>query len=229
MLHHPNFEKQFFMNCDASDLSLGSVLYQEDQEGNHQVISFASRTLNKCERNYHTTEKELLSIVFACEKFRTFILGYPITVRTDHKSISFLKNCRLKHGRLTRWTLTLQEYNIQWEYIPGKSNIAADVLSRVNIIAQTFEGEKETIAKVYHILKNKSELTNILSDIKIHQNKDPKISQIIQRLAENDEKIIQYYCTHNQIIFTKTNQSSEPVSYTHLDILYGTGSGNHHR
>ena len=90
MLHHPNFEKQFFMNCDSSDLSLGSVLYQEDQDGNHQVISFASRTLNKCERNYHTTEKELLSIVFACEKFRTFILGYRVTVRTDPVSYTHL-------------------------------------------------------------------------------------------------------------------------------------------
>ena len=86
---------------------------------------------------YKRQEKELLSIVFACEKFRTYILGYPITVRTDHKSISFLKNCRLKHGRLTRWTLMLQEYNIHWEYVPGKNNIAADVLSRVNIQAQT--------------------------------------------------------------------------------------------
>ena len=108
MLHRPNFNKAFYMNCDASDVSLGSILYQEDEEGNHLVISFASRTLNKCERNYHTMEKELLSIVFACEKFRTYILGYPLTVRTDHKSISFLKNCRLKHGRLTRWTLTLK-------------------------------------------------------------------------------------------------------------------------
>ena len=133
----------------------------------------------------------------------------PITVRTDHKSISFLKNCRLKHGRLTRWTLTLQEYNIQWEYIPGKSNIAADVLSRVNINAQTFEGEKETIAKVYHILKNTSELTNILSDINTHQNQDPKVSLIIQRLANNDEKITQFYCTHNQLLFTKHNKDGE--------------------
>ena len=79
----------------------------------------------------------------------------------------------------------------------------------MNIIAQTFEGEKETIAKVYHILKNKSELTNILSDINIHQNKDPKISQIIQRLAEDDEKITPYYCTHDRLLFTKTQKYSE--------------------
>ena len=131
----------------------------------------------------------------------------PITVRTDHKAISFLKNCRLNHGRLTRWTLTLQEYNIHWEYIPGKSNIAADVLSRVNILAQTFEGEKETIAKVYHILKSKSELADILSNIQIHQRNDPKIFQIIQRLTEHDEGIMQYYCIHNNILFTKTKQS----------------------
>ena len=133
MLHHPDFNKPFYINCDASDISLGSTLYQEDGDGNHLVISFASWTLNKCERNYNVTEKELLSVVFACGKFRTYILGYSITVRTDHKSISFLKNCKLSHGRLTRWTLVLQEYNISWEYIPGKKNIAADVLSCINI------------------------------------------------------------------------------------------------
>ena len=118
----------------------------------------------------------------------------PITVRTDHKSISFLKNCRLKHGRLTRWTLTLQEYNIHWEYVPGKNNTPADVLSRVNIQAQTFEGEKETIAKVYHILKSRSELADILTNIQINQQNDPKISHIIQRLTEQDEGVAQYYC-----------------------------------
>ena len=110
MLNYPDFNRPFYMNCDASDISLGSVLYQEDNDGNHQVVSFASRTLNQCERNYHVTEKELLSVVFSCAKFRTYILGYPITVRTDHKSISFLKNSKLSHGQLTRWILALQEY-----------------------------------------------------------------------------------------------------------------------
>ena len=89
MLHHPNFNKRFFMNCDASNVSLGVELYQEDMEGNHLVVSFASRVLNHCERNYTVTEKELLSVVFACLKFRTYILGFPVTVRTDHKAIPF--------------------------------------------------------------------------------------------------------------------------------------------
>ena len=93
-------------------------------------LVFSSRVLNNCKRNYNVTEKELMSVVFVCNKFRTYILGYPITVRTDHKSISFLKRCKLSHGRLTRWVLALQEYKINWEYIPGKKNIAADVLSK---------------------------------------------------------------------------------------------------
>ena len=97
---------------------IGATLYQEDEEGHHMVISFASRVLNNCERNYNVTEKELLSVVYACNKFRTYILGYPVTVRSDHKSISFLKRCKLSHGRLTRWVLALQEYHINWEYIP---------------------------------------------------------------------------------------------------------------
>lgn len=61
ILHHPDFKKPFFMNCDASNLSLGAELYQEDHKANHLVISFTSRTLNDCEKNYNVTEKELLS------------------------------------------------------------------------------------------------------------------------------------------------------------------------
>ena len=59
ILHHPNFEQPFFLNCDASNISLRTTLYQEDENGHHLVISFASRTLNQCERNYNVTEKEL--------------------------------------------------------------------------------------------------------------------------------------------------------------------------
>ena len=60
--------------------------------------------------------------------------------------------CKLSHGRLTRWILALQEYHITWEYIPGRKNVAADVLSRTNVTDQTFEGEKEKIVKVFCII-----------------------------------------------------------------------------
>ena len=63
MLHHPDFNRRFFINCDASDVSLGAELYQESDEGDHLVISFASRVLNQSEHNYNVTEKELLSVV----------------------------------------------------------------------------------------------------------------------------------------------------------------------
>ena len=172
------------------------------------VISFASRILNGCERIYHVTEKELLSVVFACNKFRTYILGYTITVRSDHRSISFLKQCKLSHGRLTRWILLLQEYHINWEYIPGKRNTAADVLSRINIQQQTFEGEKEQLVKVYNIIKNRMDLENITQEIRKCQNVDPKIRSIRERLLKEEENIVQYYNVHNNLLFIKNNPNN---------------------
>ena len=137
-------------------------------------------------------------------------MGYSLTVRTDHKSISFLKNCKLSHGRLTRWTLALQEYNINWEYVPGKYNIAADVLSRVNIQNQTFEGERETVAKVYHIIKDRTELAEIINKIKLQQRSEEKLNNIRQRLINKDERVTPYYCVYQDVLFIKnTNQSNQ--------------------
>ena len=149
-------------------------------------------------------EKELLSVVFSCGKFRTYILGYPITLRTDHKSISFLKNCKLSHGRLTRWSLVLQEYNLNWEYIPDKKNVVADTLSRVNIKDQMYEGEKETVIKIYHIIKSRTDLANVMKELEQHQEQDPKLNKIQQRLTDQDDHVSQYYCNHQGILFIKT-------------------------
>ena len=66
----------------------------------------------------------------------------------------------------------LQEYNISWEYIPGKKNIAADTLSRINVEDQTFEGEKETVIKLYNIIKSRSNIDNIVQKIGQHQKQD---------------------------------------------------------
>ena len=121
--------------------------------------------------------------------------------RQDHKSISFLKRCKLSHGRLTRWILLLQEYDLKWEYIHGRKNVVADVLSRVDIDKQTFEGEKESILKVYHILSSSAGLQSILEHLSTHQQADSKLISIITRLEAGDKTISQYYKIHNGILF----------------------------
>ena len=99
----------------------------------------------------------------------------------------------MSHGRLTRWILALQEYDLQWEYIPGKRNVVADVLSRINVENQTFEGEKESILKIYHIISTRSNLAALLINISIHQRSDPKLKNIQNRLEEQDETVAQFY------------------------------------
>ena len=87
----------------------------------------------------------------------------------------------MSHGRLARWVLALQEYNLQWEYILGKRNVVADVLSRINLEDQTFEGEKESLVKIYNLIKTRSDLEALLVNIRIHQQSDPKLKNIINR------------------------------------------------
>ncbi|KAJ8884809.1 hypothetical protein PR048_011005 [Dryococelus australis] len=80
--------------------------------------------MNTAEVNYTVIEKELLSIVFACLKFCTYIYGRNTTVLTDHKALCHLNTCKLLHGRITRWILSLQDYNLSIEHVlryPGTS------------------------------------------------------------------------------------------------------------
>ena len=73
--------------------------------------AYTSKTFKGAERNYFTTEKELLSIVRCLEKFRIYVLGQPLTIITDNKALSFMSKCHLNNSRITRWILSIQEYN----------------------------------------------------------------------------------------------------------------------
>lgn len=88
-ISHPLFDQVFYLQTDESKLGLGAELFQLASDGERRTILFASRTPNSAEQNYSITELELLSVVFACEKFRVFILGYPVQVLTDHQALIF--------------------------------------------------------------------------------------------------------------------------------------------
>ncbi|RVW62091.1 Retrovirus-related Pol polyprotein from transposon 17.6 [Vitis vinifera] len=85
----PNWQLPFELMCDASDFAIGAVLGQRE-DGKPYVIYYASKTLNEAQRNYTTTEKELLAVVFALDKFRAYLVGSFIIVFTDHSALKYL-------------------------------------------------------------------------------------------------------------------------------------------
>lgn len=208
IIEHPNYNKTFYMNCDASDIALGVVLYQIDDEGRSRVIAFGSRTLTDCERRYTITEKEALATLFGCIKFRTMILGHKIVIRSDHKAISFFRNCKLGHGRLTRWILALQPYNIEWEYVPGRCNQVSDLLSRVDLQKGSFSTERERAYQILEILTEKINLERILGNVAEIQREDPKLRGLIDELADPNSGANLFHCLYDRKLFRKFEGTS---------------------
>ncbi|CAN6685845.1 unnamed protein product [Malus baccata var. baccata] len=107
----PDWSLPFELMCDASDYALGAVLGQRKDKRPH-VIYYASRTLNDAQLNYSTTEKELLAVVFALDKFRSYLIGTKVIVFTDHAALKYLLTKKEAKPRLIRWILLLQEFDI---------------------------------------------------------------------------------------------------------------------
>ena len=85
----PDWNREFEIMCDASDFAMGAVLGQKDEKV-FKAIYYASKTFNEAQENYSTTEKEMLAIVFACDKFRPYILGSHVIIHTNHATIKYL-------------------------------------------------------------------------------------------------------------------------------------------
>src|SRR3954464_1547028 len=119
--------------CGASDYVVGVVLGQRvDKKLN--VIQYASKTLDNAQRNYATTEKEFLAVVFACDKFRQYIIDSKVIIHTDHDAIKYLMEKKDAKPRLIRWVILLQEFDLQIVDRKGVDNPVADNLSRMEDI-----------------------------------------------------------------------------------------------
>ena len=126
----PDFDREFTVQCDASDVGIAGVLTQIDDEGNERVISYYSKKLTKPEKKYTVTEKECLAVLRSIEHFRPYIELRHFKVISDHHSLTWLHNLKDPTGRLSRWALQLQHHDYTIIHRPGKQMVVPDALSR---------------------------------------------------------------------------------------------------
>jgi len=126
LLSFPKEEEEFIFDTDASNIGVGAVLSQR-QEGKERTIAYFSRVLNKAERNYCVTRRELLAIVDFFKFFRHYLLERKFLIRTDHVSLKWLKDLK---DQLARWLEKLQCFQFEIIYWKGQSHGNADGLSR---------------------------------------------------------------------------------------------------
>ncbi|GFY11959.1 retrovirus-related Pol polyprotein from transposon opus [Trichonephila clavipes] len=152
VLKFSDFKKPFELFTDASSIGVGAVLYQEQRP-----VVIPSRTLSAAESNYTVTERECLAVVWALNKFRTYLGYLPIKVITDHAALTHLTTGKNLSNRMIKWALKLAEFNIEWEHRPGTQNTKADVLSRNPI--EKIIGEKVNCAIIrYLVLSSRDQL-----------------------------------------------------------------------
>ena len=150
ILAYPNYDKPFILETDASLKGLGAVLMQEDDDGNYRIISYTSRTLKPYERSmrkYSSAKLELLALKWAiCDKFRDYLIGSHFTVLTDNNPLTYVRTSRLGATQI-RWLSDLALFDFEIKYRAGKTNQAADALSRrpgnPDSSSESSDGEEE--------------------------------------------------------------------------------------
>ncbi|GJY40001.1 reverse transcriptase domain-containing protein [Tanacetum coccineum] len=143
----PDWDLPFEIMCDASDFAVGAVLGQRKTK-HFQPIHYASKTMTEAQAHYTTTEKELLAVVYAFEKFWPYLVLSKSIVYTDHSALKYLLAKQDAKPRLLRWILLLQEFDVVIRDKKGAENLAADHLSRLENPHQS-ELEKKEITETF--------------------------------------------------------------------------------
>ena len=147
----PNFDLDLEIHTDASNVGVGAMMCQTSENDQKSILAFTSKTLNKAQRNYSASEKEIFAVVHALEHWRFYVeSAKKVIVYTDHQALTWLFKSDVLKGRLARWVLRLQDFQFEVRYKPGLENTIPDCLSRAPIssIGSIIEADKN---ECYHV------------------------------------------------------------------------------
>ena len=210
ILNYPKFDQCFDIHTDASDRQLGAVISQDGKP-----LAFYSRKLSSAQRNYTTTEQELLSIVETLKEFRNILLGQKIKVFTDHKNLVYESELKSSQ-RVMRWRLLLEEYGPEIVYIKGPRNVVADALSRLPKQGDIVEDVNTVMPFVQ---KDKDIFPIKLEEIQERQEVDRSLRKRIRDNPKDYKKLIienyKVICFKNRIYIPKGLRSRVLDWYHH--------------
>ncbi|QRV74538.1 Transposon Tf2-1 polyprotein [Ceratobasidium sp. AG-Ba] len=194
VLIHPDPDKPFILETDASGIAIGAILSQRGEDGYLHPVAYLSKSYNDAQRNYDTANKELLAIVESLKHWRIYLEGtiLPVTVFTDHRNLERWKNAETFNRRHARWHMELASFNFEIHYRPGKMSNKPDALSRrhdhedipnpqqIMINAERFKGFKanieiDIISMIRESLSNDESLTTLIESTKKKEDLPPSI------------------------------------------------------
>jgi hypothetical protein len=185
ILTHPDFQKPFFLETDASDFALGVILSQPDKDECLHPVAFHSRKFTATEINYEIHNKELLAIIDSFQEWRHFLEGaqHLVTIYTDHKNLEYFMSTKVLNRRQARWSISLSRFNFVITYCPGSKQIQYDALSQRAYLAPregdaAYDQQKTTLIKPEQLqLKTVRTTTSVdasfLQDIQVSLKVDP--------------------------------------------------------
>ncbi|KAL4136407.1 hypothetical protein QTP88_007955 [Uroleucon formosanum] len=238
ILQHPDFDRPFIVTTDASNTAIGAILSQ-GKVGTDLPITYASRTLNKAEKNYNTTEKELLAIVWAVKQFRPYLYSRKFTVVTDHKPLTWLFGVKDPGARLVRWRLQLEEFDYDVIYKPGTQNTNSDALSRISKVnASLYSNDykhksyQQFIEEVQTKLITNPNVIEVQGDL-FETSKDIALGHCVSKDFKMSQGIALEFRRKFGQIENLTNQNKEVTEITSIqhndqNILYII-TKNHHQ
>jgi hypothetical protein len=229
IIQPPDWSLPFEIMCDASDYAVGAVLGQT-KDRMHHAIAYASKTLTGAQLNYATTEKELLAVVFAIDKFRSYLVGAKVIVYTDHAALKYLLTKKDAKPRLIRWILLLQEFDLEIKDKKGVENPIADHLSRMQ-----FKNSQELPINdslwdnmLFKVTKSDPWYSNIVNfmvagHVPLGENKKNSFMKVVSTygIHRTSSEFVLMACSEDVYQWRKALRSFRNATHHHMEDIMG--------